>query len=142
MSNPEKLKWSNILSIGNQAIDNDHAELLSIFNQLVDLTNKEGSRSEFAEILSRMTDYARQHFKKEEAYMEKFAYPNLSEHKKSHQTYIQTVANYNLSFLRNQKPDPIALLMFIESWWTNHILHADSMFERYKNGINAEVNYK
>lgn len=142
MNKPEKLNWSEVLSIGNHAIDHDHAELLAIFNLLVDLTNNSGSRSEFAEILSRMTDYARQHFKKEEEYMERFDYPELPEHKKSHKAYIQTVANYNLKFFRNERPDPNDLLMFIESWWTNHILHADSMFERYKNGISSQVIYR
>lgn len=139
--NLEKIIWRNELSIGNVDIDNDHKKLLEAYSDLVDLIELNGSRQEFSEILSKMTDYTLQHFKKEEAYMEEFAYPKLKEHKKYHSDYKYKVAMYNVDLLSNNPPDPKEIIKFLEKWWVNHILNNDLDYENYKKRILSAAEY-
>ena len=59
------MNWTTELSIGNKNIDEDHRQLIEIYNDLVDFITMNQSREEFAVILSKMTDYTLKHFKKE-----------------------------------------------------------------------------
>jgi len=137
-----KIIWRNELSIGNNAIDNDHKKLLEIYNDLVDLIKLNRSREEFAKILSKMTGYTLNHFKKEESYMQQFAYPKLAEHKKYHRDYSYKVAMYNVDLLSVNPPDPIEITIFLEKWWTNHILNNDVDYESYRKKIQSATKYK
>jgi len=101
MDNLKKRIWTSKLSIGNEDADNEHKKLLGIFDDLVEfIENKKDNREEFAEILSKMTDYSRNHFKNEEEYMKKMSYPKLAEHKNYHRDYIYKVAMYNVNLTR------------------------------------------
>lgn len=137
----EKIIWSEELSVGNRYIDHDHRNLLDIYNKLTDLAENGGSRADFAEILSEMTDYARNHFKKEEEYMHRFGFPKLEEHRSLHKKYISEVAGYNMSFVKGIAPDMADVLSFIEKWWVDHILNVDIEYEQYKQGKGAYAVY-
>ncbi|MGV8133743.1 MAG: bacteriohemerythrin [Mangrovibacterium sp.] len=138
----EKMVCSNSLSIGNVFVDNDHKKLFDICNELVDLVELNKDRKEFAKILSEMTDYARTHFKKEESYMKAFSYPEISEHIKSHHEYIRKVAMDNFHFMMSPDfPDPVEIIAFIKTWWSNHILYCDIKYENYKKRVQANANY-
>src|SRR5665647_3847370 len=95
MENLEKLIWTDELSIGNTDIDIVHKSLVNIYNDLIEYAESKRNRKEFAMILSKMTNYSLVHFKKEEEYMQKFSYPELTEHKRLHRDYIYKVAMYN-----------------------------------------------
>lgn len=141
MTNLEKKDWTNKLSIGNIDVDNDHKKLLDVYNDLVDLIELNGKREEFAEILSKMTDYSLRHFNKEEIYMQEFNYPKLEEHRQYHRDYRYKVAMYNVDLLGSNPPDPKEIIKFLEKWWTNHILNNDMHYENYKKKIESDVTY-
>ena len=84
MNAHEKLIWTDEMSIGNRNVDKDHQKLMKIYNDLLELTNKGYSSNEFSRILSDMTDYTMFHFKKEEAYMTSFSYPEFRNHRNEH----------------------------------------------------------
>ena len=141
MDNLKKRIWTSKLSIGNEDADNEHKRLLGIFDDLVELIENKKDRKEFAEILSKMTDYSLNHFKNEEEYMKKMAYPKLAEHKNYHKDYIYKVAMYNVDLLSINPPEPKEIIEFLEKWWTNHILVHDISYERYKNEFQPDLLY-
>ncbi len=141
MENVKKIVWTHELSIGNEDIDNDHNKLLDIFNDLVELIEYKKDRQEFAKILTKLTDYSLNHFKKEEEYMRKMDYPFLSEHKNYHRDFIYKVAMYNVNLLKTNPPDPKEIISFLEEWWTNHILIHDFDYEHFKNKIQSNLTY-
>ena len=136
-----KVIWRNELSIGNVDVDNDHKKLLEVYNDLVDLIELNRSREEFAKILSKMTDYTLKHFKKEEAYMQEFAYPRLADHKKNHVDYKYKVAMYNVDLLSTNPPEPKEIIKFLENWWTHHIMNNDIDYENYRKKIQSDAKY-
>lgn len=141
VKNNKKLIWSDDLSIGNVDIDKIHEKLIDIYNDLVDFADMGGSHSEFAFILSKMTDYSLMHFKREEEYMQKMSYPDLAKHKNLHRDYIYTVAMYNVDLSGNNPPLLIEVLGFIEKWWVYHILQVDQKYEKFKKEAHSDVTY-
>ena len=140
--NLSKFEWSDILSVGNTDVDRDHKELLDIYNQLVDFIEAGGNREEFAEILSKMTDYCLNHFKKEEIYMKELAYPDVIKHVRYHHQYIYTVSMYNFDLLGVDPPAPEEIILFLEKWWRNHILTVDVEYEAYKKTVKSTASYR
>jgi hemerythrin-like metal-binding protein len=141
MNKPEYIKWSEQFSIGNENVDNDHKKLFEIHNDLVDLALGKCSRDEFARILSMMTDYVLKHFKKEEAYMNAFSYPDYERHRKLHEEYSYKVAMYNFELSGSNPPDPFEIILFIKKWWTNHVIKVDRKYEDYKTRVSSTAGY-
>jgi hemerythrin len=141
MENPEKIIWTNELTIGNPNIDNVHKELLEVYNDLIEYAKSGGKRAEFALILSKMTDYCLIHFKKEEEYMKKLSYPELTNHKNYHRDYIYKVAMFNIDLTGANPPDLNEIIEFLEKWWVYHILKVDLKYEHYKREIQSDVTY-
>jgi hemerythrin-like metal-binding protein len=141
MNKPEYIHWSEKFSVGNENVDNDHKKLLEIHNDLVDLVSKSCSSDEFARILSEMTDYVLHHFKKEEAYMKAFNYPDYDAHRKHHDEYSYQVAMFNYQLTGPNPPDPHEIISFIKEWWTNHIAKSDIKYEQYKTELKSAAKY-
>jgi hemerythrin len=142
MSSLEKIEWSESLSIGNLSVDKDHKKLIDIYNALVDLVEFKKSKNEFSRILSEMTDYSLLHFKKEEAYMKAFKYPEVSAHIQSHMAYIYKVSMFNIELSRFSTVDPKEVIEFLEKWWVNHIIEKDTEYEKYRKSIKSNEAYK
>ena len=141
MHSSNYITWNKSLSIGNTQVDNDHKKLINIYKDLVDLVEVDGSRENFAIILSKMTDYCLHHFEKEEKYMLQFNYPNYEEHKRKHEEYSYKVAMLNIELLGKVPPDPKEIALFIAEWWEKHILNCDIHYEKFKKEINSEAQY-
>jgi len=115
--------------------------LFSIYNDLIDFDESKRNREEFAIILSRMMDYCLMHFKKEEAYMEKFYFPENIIHKKSHKDFIYKVAMYNVQLKEMNSPEIEEVKLFLKNWLLIHILKSDKKYEDFKKEIQADVKY-
>lgn len=141
MENNGKIIWNNEFSIGNSDIDAVHKSLIDIYNNMIEFNESKGNREEFAIILSKMTEYAMKHFKKEEEYMKKMAYPKFSSHKSHHKSYIYKVSMYNIDLLGVDPPEANEVIDFLKKWWVNHILLIDKKYEDYKKEIHSTVVY-
>jgi hemerythrin len=138
----EKIHWKTEFSIGNKDIDSDHQKILEIYNAIAELVSKkEDNPDAYAKFLSEMTNYALNHFKKEEIYMEQFSYPKLLEHKHYHTNFINEVSRFTLTFSESRLQEPVKILRFLYDWWTYHIQHIDRDYEEYRQQKNAAANY-
>lgn len=141
MTQFERINWTNKFSIGNTEIDGAHKKLIDIYNEMEEFVRSKQTSREFARILSEMTDYSLTHFKREEEYMHKMAYPKLPEHEKYHRDYIFKVATYNNDLASNNSLCLSEIMKFLEVWWVHHILEIDIQYENYKAEIHSEVKY-
>jgi hemerythrin-like metal-binding protein len=141
MSLPEKLIWNTSYSIGNTTIDNEHMQMLQVYNELIDLIkNNEKDRRTFASILSKLTDFSLYHFKNEEKYMLNMKYPDIEEHKELHKEYIYQVALFNTELLGPNPPKPTEIINFVKNWLDNHIFKEDIKYVNFnkENNLNAK----
>jgi len=133
--------WRELYSLDDSDIDHDHFKLFKIYNDLVGIINNNGSRKEFATVLIDMHDYSLSHFKREEHYMTKLAYPKIKQHKAYHRVYLYKVSIYNSELLSSNPPTKEEVADFLKKWWIHHIAKNDLDYIKYKNSIDSEVNY-
>ncbi len=122
----EKVNWTNEFSVDSAILDYEHQTLLSIYSEMVDLFLCGGDNLKMANLLSQLADYAMTHFRTEEAYMESISYPKLDEHKELHSAYSEQVLKFTLDYMNKNPNNTRAVLLFLKTWWTDHILKVDS----------------
>lgn len=130
--------WNGKVITGNKNVDRDHYALFEIYNELKVF---DGSYSEFAKILTKMTDFSLVHFKREEEYMKQMGYPKLCEHIKYHREYVLKVSTYNFQLFNSTPPSVDEILDFLKNWWVNHISNYDFDYENFKNINDIEASY-
>ncbi len=131
----EKIVWSDAFSVGVPAMDAQHRKLVNMINQLADCHAEQGvgASSGFHEILSAMFDYTQGHFKSEEAYLEKIAYPHLSAHEKEHQAFLEKATALAVVSADGVQ-DSAGLHDYLKGWLLEHILKSDMQYRFYVEG--------
>lgn len=132
------LRWNISYSVDQQAIDDQHQELLRIFNQLHNafLTGEKlpAMRSLFVQLI----EIAGQHFSDEEALMARLGYPQLGPHRTTHNALLERLNNY-LPWLDETSPRPgtdsralfLDLFYFVRDWLDLHMKIADQDYAKW-----------
>ncbi len=127
---PGIMQWQDKLSVGIEAMDNQHKYLINLINRL------HGAVRDFnikvtVEALLDMKSYATIHFSDEEKEMKDMGYPDLILHRRIHQSFIQKAEQLT----RDMEISPMATSMdtviFLKDWTVNHILAVDSGYSQF-----------
>ncbi len=85
-----------------------------------------------------LDEYTKQHFKDEEAYMEKIGYPELDAQKKAHANFIKELAKLKSEY--NQSGGNIIVIInankMVLDWLTNHIKSMDKKIGEYVKSLS------
>ncbi|ENV8235952.1 bacteriohemerythrin [Campylobacter jejuni] len=89
-----EVKWSRDFSIKNIHLDKQHEIIFEITNLANDLAlkvqeNNTQYKDDLKQILAKLFQYIKIHFKDEEKFMESIDFPLIEEHKESHQILIK-----------------------------------------------------
>ncbi|HII59338.1 TPA: bacteriohemerythrin [Methanocaldococcus jannaschii] len=137
----EIIKWSKDFETGIKAFDDEHKILVKTLNDIYNLLN-EGKRDEAKELLKRrVVNYAAKHFKHEEEVMEKYGYPDLERHRKTHEIFVKTVIEKLLPKIEEgSENDFRSALSFLVGWLTMHIAKPDKKYGEWfkEKGIVIE----
>jgi hemerythrin-like metal-binding protein len=127
--------WSEEYSVHLRVIDNDHKDLVNTVNLLHDAINDGSTRGQIGQIISSLAKYVDEHFRREEALMETYEYPDLARHKRIHRHLARTVYAIRIIFANKPKKiDPSKLLTFLREWLVHHILEEDTKYTPYLRG--------
>jgi len=118
------MEWTSDLDTGIPVIDAQHKRIVKYINMLGH-ANTTSDREEVEEVLSELTDYTLSHFTFEEGLMEESGYACIAAHKKVHQSFVHTIANYIKRF-RTGEDVTTELLTTLKSWLVNHIKGDDA----------------
>lgn len=117
---------------GIELIDEEHAKLFEYANEIYDLLHNEFVHDKYdniRDLLEKLTEYARQHFADEEAYMESIQYKRIFTQKMQHQAFIDEIESYDLDEIdqMDDKEDVLKkMLSFVTDWLVDHILNVDT----------------
>ncbi len=120
------LVWDEGVSVGIEAIDDEHKQIFTVIAKLTSVKPGEISTSEIETVFTELSHYVSVHFANEEALLEQITYPELAEHKKKHRDFID-----KLQLLKQQwlKEDSLVtsekITMLLHQWIVNHILIED-----------------
>ena len=125
-----KSRWNPRYSVGNEEIDGQHQRLVEMVSELNEMIRKKKT-DEIGTIFISLIEYTDNHFKTEERYFDKYAYPNKIEHKKIHDDLRKTVLDLKMRYEKGERVVTIELIHFLSNWVTNHILNEDKKYAPY-----------
>ena len=127
------VEWTKDLSIGVPEIDEQHAQLVAILNQLDEAVKTGKGTRIMHEILVQLLAYTEQHFAAEEAWMEEIGYPRLESHRNLHRQLMKKVGRFRVRFEVNGQRITREMHDFLENWLVHHILEDDKAAGEHAN---------
>lgn len=132
-------------------IDNEHRQLFSLLNDSIAMVAEADDVTAIANnLVTKLKDYALNHFAHEEAYMESIHDPELRLQKREHAAFADKVNSFTLDTASTAaaKESLNDLLRYLVRWLYRHILSSDMMIgktepndpfaftDRFKTGID------
>ena len=138
---PKEVKvweWDKKFSVGVDAIDKQHLQLVNLINKIEELKNKEPiDVKKVSMIIQELIVYTQSHFTQEEEVMRRHAFVGIERHKKLHQTFIEKVKLFEEKFEKGPQQVLDIMLPFLTKWLQHHI-----MVEDKKYSINVGEKFK
>ncbi len=126
------ITWEDRFSVGVKLFDDHHKVLIDLINLLHDLLNTSLDFVAIDKIFGELVKYVKYHFKAEEAYFDKYNYPNTVLHKKEHSKFVQFVADsYQDLRSTGYLLAAIELFNFLREWLIKHILVTDMKYTKF-----------
>lgn len=121
-----KVVWTDDMSVGCAALDNDHKILIQALNDFIDaLENDEGVFVTDG-IFSVLLDYTNFHFAREEAILDACHYSDVASHKQTHIELKEQLMDARRRYMLNPSSDlEEEIRDFLLSWLQTHILIRD-----------------
>lgn len=126
-----QFEWSEIYSVGNERIDRQHQKLFDIANRYDHALQKNTGQKSLIQIFNELVDYTNYHFQEEEQMMLDCGFPDLNEHKRSHEKLVKLVMYYKQELDMGGMGVEQRALDFIKTWLSGHILGMDRKYRDY-----------
>lgn len=130
-----RIEWRDDLSIGVPSIDDQHRELFTRFNGLIQACNEGKGREKIAELIKFLRDYTEVHFLDEETLQQEIGYPDFEAHRRQHHEFIQRISAMEDDFARNGASLSLVIRAngFLVEWLIGHISRADRQVGTFLN---------
>lgn len=135
-----RLEWDETLETGDSAVDEQHQQLVAMFNQLYDASIEGRGPEVIDDILRGLAEYVSIHFAAEERLMLRTRYSSeaTSEHLRQHadltaQT-VQMIGRHRAGELTTVLP----LAIFLQDWLANHIRKSDRALVNHVHSVTSD----
>jgi hemerythrin len=127
---PIRVHWDSSFSVGDPVLDRQHQKLLGLCNDMAQCiaASSEERRFRFHDILYRLGQYARDHFKTEEALLQKYQYSRLAAQQAEHNAYEEKMADWAFAATM-EAIDMLEVQHYLAAWWRDHILISDMQYK-------------
>jgi hemerythrin len=125
-----RIPWDASFSVGNELLDRQHQNLLGLCNALAECTSAgpHADPFKFHDILHRLTQYAREHFRVEEGLLQQYHYSDLAQQQVEHAAYEEKMVDMAFSATMDVL-DMGDAQRFLAIWWRDHILVSDMQYK-------------
>lgn len=122
------VEWDDTLLTGNAEIDQQHQMLFRVANELHQAILEGSGQEMVGSIADKLSRYSSEHFRIEEQLMVDWGYPQLAQHRRSHEKVSMVVNEFGRS---HQSVAPFQVLQFLVSLIRVHIREVDTLFIRW-----------
>lgn len=108
---------------GHTLIDDDHAGIVEIINQLANAITTHKSKEVCGKLLDQIIQKTKAHFARENRLMAEHHYPKADAHIAEHAKLVGESLDLKAWFdaASEESVMSVSLLHFLENWWTGHI---------------------
>jgi hemerythrin len=130
------IEWDDKYSVGISEIDEQHKELINIINKAIvliinktiDIVQFGTNPQEILELLDEMTEFAKEHFATEEAYMIRFHFLEYQLHKEEHFNFSNKTISYRNQVMGGDTKIACEILEYLKRWLVEHIQVTDRKY--------------
>ncbi|MDR2477591.1 MAG: bacteriohemerythrin [Treponema sp.] len=129
----ELVAWNDEFLVGNEKIDAQHKELVSMTNEFYAGCQMGGLMAKvfFMKTIQGALHYVKTHFSTEEDIMQKASYPDFHIHKQQHENFVDAVTRQVQVFEKEDNPDPAGFVKYLMNWVLHHIAESDKKYMPY-----------
>lgn len=124
--------WNSSYKINVAEMDQEHKKQLQYLDEINTYVLKGVDSKKIHELLELLYLSSKKHFEDEEVLMDKYAYPDLKEHKKIHQELLDKIKVFEKEFEKGNL-DTTFLAVILKEWLLQHILEEDIKYSRFLN---------
>jgi len=125
------IKWRPQMSVGIKFVDDDHRQLLSIINDF-ELATRDANKSTediLRTILDKLTNYAKEHFAREEQFQKDSGYEFYQENKEQHVILLASLKEFYENLFGGKLGSSVKarqdMAHFLNRWLIQHIIKVD-----------------
>lgn len=119
------IKWENSYSVGVSEFDQHHQQLVGMINELYDAMRAGTTKGKLDSLLKKLFDYTKFHFQKEEQFMQKHSFRELSAHQRQHQEFIKQLEQFKERYDSGSIMLSNDVFKFLKNWLMTHIVQTD-----------------
>lgn len=126
------VEWNDELVLGIPPIDEQHKKLVDMLNGFYSQLEKGEKEEAIYQFLHDLEEYLNFHLDYEERFMEKIGFPELGNHKKTHEMFKKLYAEEKEKFAKEKDIKAVReLVAFTYSWLFSHIMKTDKKYIKY-----------
>jgi len=129
----KRFEWSEVLSVGDDNIDAQHRSLVDNVNDLLVSCKTGDGLARLGEMFVFLEKYLVNHFRDEEALQEKIGFPQIDDHRKEHEDFLQQF--YDLKAELGENGPSLALVVktngIMLDWLEDHLSGSDRELGRF-----------
>jgi hemerythrin-like metal-binding protein len=114
------LQWKDQYSVGIEAIDHEHRELIDLINKLYDELTTGNEKLSVAAFFGDLFKGISAHFALEERFMRERGYDQLAQHKADHERLLDEIRDIMDDFDGREQTDSSELAGRLDAWFSRH----------------------
>jgi len=126
-------QWDLSLETGHAKIDNQHKQLITALNSIIDASQQGKGKEEIFKTIDFLTGYTIMHFSTEEKLQVEYKYPDYLLHKHYHDEFKGTVGELTKKLINEGPTEELIGIVTttIGNWLLNHIKGDDFRMAAY-----------
>jgi len=124
------LQWKDHYSVGVEAVDHEHKELIELINQLADEVLAKGTTLTASAFFGDLIRAISAHFALEERFMRERGYDQLSQHKGDHERLLDEILHIMDGCQDDETANRADLANRLDIWFSRHFETHDARLHK------------
>lgn len=124
------LQWKPQYSVGVEAVDHEHRELIDLINTVHDHAAKAGEKPNVVGFFGDLFKAISAHFALEERFMRERRYDQLGQHKADHELLLDELRDLMDEFEETHEIDSAVLASRLDAWFSRHFESHDARLHK------------
>lgn len=125
------LTWDKRFETGIPEMDEQHAQLAGLLNELHDSMNREAPQNDLEDLMTRIRCLTVDHFNMEENLMVQVGYPGHEAHHGIHIELLKQIEILEKRFGHQGAKFSMEIMCFIREWLADHVKGEDRIFAEF-----------